>query len=247
MTEKEKSILKKAVDSHEGQISPSTMINGYAEGNQGLVERLVSQGYLERVYQFREGLHQATYSIIFYAVTEKGLMQFASVPTRLWFNFKSQITLWIGIVSVVVSVGAFISTLYFSHIQNVRQNEDYILRNRPYLVMTNTEIVNLITGKSADFRAIIKNVGVFPAQIKNSSITCSQGAPTNAIGKTIIGNGEQMIFVFSIVNNLGSDATCKLLFTYSTVGLPSYKPYSTEYDIKFTTMGEVIHENALIQ
>src|SRR5205823_1826437 len=128
-----------------------TMINGYADGDQGAVERLVSQGYLERVYQFREGLHQATYSIIFYAVTEKGLMYYASFPKKTWFNFKSQIILWVGIISMVVSICALISTVYFSLLQNKRDGEEFILRNRPYLVLTNTEIANLISGKSADF------------------------------------------------------------------------------------------------
>lgn len=104
MKKREKNILKKAVNSDEGLISPATMINGYAGGNQRLVEMLVSHGYLERVYSFREGLHNATYSIIFYAVTEKGQVSISSFPKRVWFSFKSLTALWVGIASILFGI-----------------------------------------------------------------------------------------------------------------------------------------------
>ncbi len=110
MTNKEKNILKKAVESNEGQISPATMINSYAGGDQGAVERLVSSGYLERVYQLHEGLHGATYSIIFYAVTEKGVVYFSPLYKRIWHSFTSQTAIYVGVAAIFFGlISAFTS------------------------------------------------------------------------------------------------------------------------------------------
>lgn len=247
MTEKEKLVLRKAIDSKQGQLSPVDMISGCAGGDQGAVEALVSKGYLERIYQFREGLHNATYSIIFYAVTEKGYVVFAPTLNRIWFNFKAQTAVWVGLISVIVSIGALVSTLYFGYKQNQRDSEEFVLRNRPYLVLTTTEAVNLILGRSADFRATIKNAGAFPALITRSAIACGDEIPTNSQSKTVIANGEHMTFVFSIASNLGAGGTCRLLFSYVTVGLSKDKVYDSQYDVKFTKNGEVIISNAIIR
>ena len=164
MNQKEKSVLKKAVDSHEGQISPATMINGYAGGDQGLVERLVSQGYLERVYQFREGLRNATYSIIFYTVTEKGWMQFASPSERLWFAFKTNVALWVGVFSIIVGS----TTMFFTgagHLSSIKENR---ILDRPYYFTESSEI-QPIKSEGHAYKVILtfRNTGRTPATQKN--------------------------------------------------------------------------------
>lgn len=131
MIEKERNILKKAIDSNEGLISPATMINSYAHGDQRSVEILVSRKYLERVYEFKEGTHGATYSIIFYTVTEKGLIQFDHFAKRLWFNFKNHITIWVGIFSIFFGI----TSLIFVYLNNQTTQNDIQTRNRPYIGM----------------------------------------------------------------------------------------------------------------
>ena len=248
MNKKEKDILKKAVDSNEGQISPATMINSYAEGDQGIVERLVGSGYLERVYQFREGLHQATYSIIFYAVTEKGLMQFSTFPKKLWFNFRNQTAVYVGLLSVIISLAAFFSTLVFSYVQNNRENIDFQLRNRPYLVINKTESSNIVYGKSADFGLHLKNIGILPARVVNVAAHCPPDAdfpPREE--KIIIGNGEEMIFNFSIPSELGS-ARCRFSVNYVMPMDSSTKDiFNTEYIFKFKNDSTVVYESSFIR
>lgn len=164
MKKEERDVLEKAVNSREGQISPATMINSYAGGDQSVVERLVSQGYLERVYQFQEGLHQATYSIIFYAVTEKGLMYFAPFFVRVWFNFKSNTALWVGVFSIFVGATSifFTGAGYFNSIQ-----EDKLL-NRPYYFVRKAEIEPLISEDFA-YRVVLsfENTGRAPAFLES--------------------------------------------------------------------------------
>lgn len=246
MPKKESDILKKAVEDKDGQISPAIMINVYAGGDQAAVERLVSQGLIERVYKFEEG-ERSTYSIIFYTVTEKGYMCFAPFKERLWFNFRSQTTLWVGLVSIIVSIAALGTTVYFSYLQNLRENQDFIMRSRPYLVVSDVKPLNVVVGTSADFKASIKNVGVLPALIVDSSISCGSSVPISANGKTAIGNGEQMFFNFSISSNLGAGATCELVFRYFTAGQSMGEIFITTYDLKFNVDGIPIFENAVIK
>lgn len=172
MNKKERIVLKKAVDSHEGQISPANIINGYAEGDQGLVERLVGRGYLERIYQFREGLHQSTYSIIFYAVTEKGLMEFAQPVQRCIFWAKNNVALWVGVFSVMVGALSIIfAGLGYS-------NSVQVL-NRPYIAVNPTGLDELRTGKiksdldnlpeqliEKNINFILQNTGQSPAAFR---------------------------------------------------------------------------------
>lgn len=104
MTQIERGILKKAHEQNQGLFSPVDMIAGCAGGDARSVERLVGQGYLERVPQDRGGGHRSTYSIIFYALTEKGIMEFASRYERMWFHFKHHIALYVGLGSIIFSI-----------------------------------------------------------------------------------------------------------------------------------------------
>lgn len=246
MTRKEKVVLKDSVQNERGQISEGEMYE-YADGNQKIIEHLLIWGYLERVSRPQIVNGQVAPPSIYYVVTEKGLNRVGSMPKRIWFNFKSQSTVWVGIISVIVSITALITTIYFLYYQNKRQNEDFILRNRPYLVIASTEVLNVVPSDAANYKAIIKNVGILPAHVINTSIGCAEAVPLNVIGKTIIGNGEQTNFDFSITSNLGAGAICALVLTYETVGIDADKFYTTEYKMRFTGNGEVIHEDALIR
>lgn len=93
MRKEDKNILRQAVQSGEGLLSPSIMINSFAQQNRGKVEQLVARGYLEMV---PERIHTDRV-VNFYRVTEKGLVQFDPWPAKLWFWFRGDVR------SVIVS------------------------------------------------------------------------------------------------------------------------------------------------
>lgn len=231
MTKKEKEVLEKAVKSSEGFISPASMINSYAKGDHALVERLVSLGYLERVYQFKEGLNNATYSIIFYSVTEKGLIEFEPFHKKILFNIKSQITFYVGITSIVVSILALLMTIIFSYKQNLRENLDHTLRNRPYLV---TE--GIVFDEPKEVRIPVKNVGILPAKIINSFVSCPpNNVQTPDDGKIIIGNGQTKFYIFHIDLNVND---CIFEIEYTVPVESTKNVYKLEH--KFTINGNLI-------
>ena len=75
-------------------------------------------------------------------------------------TLENQRTYVIQTVGILIPLVAVLSTLIFSYVQNERENIDFQLRNRPYLVISETESSNIVQGKSADFGLHIKNVGV---------------------------------------------------------------------------------------
>ena len=100
MKKEEKEVLKKAVDSIEGLLSPSTIINSYAGQKRGLVEKLVSLGCLEMIpEEIRTGS-----TINFYRVTEKGYSIFYPIYKKLWFWFRGDVkTIIIAVITAIIT------------------------------------------------------------------------------------------------------------------------------------------------
>lgn len=99
MTTEEKEILKKAIQSRKGLISPADMINSFAQHDRGMVENLVARGYLEMVSE----VIATGKPINFYRVTELGLVQFEPFYTKLWFWFRGDIrTITVSAVTAIV-------------------------------------------------------------------------------------------------------------------------------------------------
>ncbi len=114
MTKSEKEILKKLINDARGLLSPANLINVIANHDRRSVENLVSEGYLEEVPQ--DQLREiGTYTINFYRATEKGLMVFAPLLKKVWYKFKTQISLWVGIFSIIIGISSIIisSTVAF--------------------------------------------------------------------------------------------------------------------------------------
>lgn len=107
MTIKEKDILKQLVESADGVLLPADFINGIAKRDRRTVENLVSKGYVEEVPVDKEGL-RGTYKINFYRATEKGLMEFSHFLTKMWYKFKTQVPLWVGVFSIVVGISSIV-------------------------------------------------------------------------------------------------------------------------------------------
>jgi len=103
LSRQEKELLKKALLYNKGQLSPVDIITGCANGDEKVVERLVSKGYIERVYHFKEGI-KSTYSITFYTITEKGMVACESILPRLKYYFKANLALIVGIVSIILGI-----------------------------------------------------------------------------------------------------------------------------------------------
>jgi len=110
MNKDEKEILKKAIKSNEGLISPANMINSYAGGIRRLPERLVSLGYFEMV---PEEISTGTV-INFYRVTEKGFAVFYPLHKKVWYTLKGDVR--ITIVAVIISILTTLITLFIHSI-----------------------------------------------------------------------------------------------------------------------------------
>src|SRR3989338_2330951 len=149
-------------------------------------------------------------------------------------TLENQKTFVIQTFGVLIPLVAVLSTLVFSYIQNDRENADSQLRNRPYLIIGKTDSSEVISGQSANFGLHIKNVGIFPAQVINSSIYCPSDA--NVVPREehiLIGNGEEMVYNFSVSSNLSS-VTCRFVINYKTaVSVLSKGTYTTQYVLRF--------------
>lgn|SRR3989344_976317 len=163
-------------------------------------------------------------------------------------TLENQRTYVIQTVGILIPLVAVLSTLIFSYVQNERENIDFQLRNRPYLVISETESSNIVQGKSADFGLHIKNVGVLPAQVTSVAAYCSPDAqmpPREE--KIIIGNGEKMIYNFSISSGLSS-TNCKFSINYIIpVGSFTKEILNTEYTFRFGDDSRVLYESSYIQ
>lgn len=227
MTKEEKQILKKAVDSNDGLISPASMINSYAGGNQRLVETLVSNGYLERVYQFKEGIHQATYSVIFYAVTEKGQMEFKPKITFLWFYFKNNIALWVGLFSILVgSISVILTGL--SYTRTVAESE---ILNRPYLFVDSVNLEAESMDGIEKYKVIMKirNEGNSVAVNSNTSVFVGSKRIGSSSASVVSPRDENTGWVFlssaslnSIKGNASTGDSLMIRLSYEDLFKKSY-------------------------
>jgi len=106
MNKKEKEVLKKAMESNDGLISPAVMINSYAGCRRKIPENLVSLGYLEIVPE-----EINTGKIInFYRVTEKGFAVFYPLHKKIWHTLKGDIrTIVVAVITTIITL--FISSL----------------------------------------------------------------------------------------------------------------------------------------
>ncbi|GEM_PF-1330109 len=128
MLPEDKKLLKKAVESKEGLISPATMINSFAQGERWRVEKLVVEGYLEIV---PEEIRTGTI-INFYRVRSRGFNQFAPLFKRVWFNFKENQTLYVAVASILFGLAS--SLISLSAVQNSKETN--IISEQPFLNFT---------------------------------------------------------------------------------------------------------------
>lgn len=152
MNAHERNILKKAYESGKGFLSPSLLINSIARQDRMSVEHLIAEGYLLRVPEEKPG---AGYSINFYILTEKGLMEFKPFFSRLYYKAKVNSTLWVAIASIFfgaissyasfVSIQSYIDTkkiialvpeIAFSAFLQEQSRDNYTIP--PYFVIQNT-------------------------------------------------------------------------------------------------------------
>ena len=104
MTKQEKIILRSAIDSNEGLLSPAILINSIAGRDRQSVENLVVQGYLEEVPRELSDNHHGYYTENFYRVTAKGLTLFAPGYTKLWLWIQHDIrTIVITVITATIT------------------------------------------------------------------------------------------------------------------------------------------------
>ncbi len=175
-------------------------------------------------------------------------MQFVSFPKRLWFNFRHQTAVYVGLLSILISLAVFFSTIAFSYIQNNRENIDFQLRNRPYLIISKMEPSNIINAKSANFGFHIKNIGILPAQVVDVAVYYPSDANFSPREeKIVVGNGEEMIYNFSVSSGLNS-VQCRFLINYiMPMNSATKSIFNTEYVFKFKNDGSIIYEHSSIR
>jgi hypothetical protein len=220
MNANEKKILKALVEHPSGLLSPADFINGVAAHDKRAVANLVSEGYVEEVPQEIGGGHHGSYSLNFYRATKEGLMQFAPRYRKIWYDFKNEIALYVGIFSIILGLVGFTSNVIFSYIQNARSNEDFQLRNRPYLVISHVDKVAKLNN-TTQYIFHIKNVGILPAKITGGVLDC--GSPASFNDKNLIGNGEEVTTDFNVAFSQ-ADGHLGLTCMYSI-------PYTSPSDI----------------
>ena len=111
MNEKEKIILKIAIEHKDGLLSPAELINGIAKRDRRSVENLVSFGYLEEVPQDHSGINGGYYKINFYRATEKGHLVFDPWYKRFWRFFTNDFAKILSVIAIILSIIATIISL----------------------------------------------------------------------------------------------------------------------------------------
>jgi len=242
ITKKEKKILEELVKNSEGLLSPATFISSIAKHDKRAVENLVIMGYVEEVPQHKPGLTPgSTYVLNFYRATQKGIMLFAPLHKRAWFEFKNNVALYIGIISIVcstITIILYFNTLDISREEVERANKEFQLRMRPYLVVDSIDADFNEDNKSAKYTMHIKNVGTLPAKIVEKSVFCvdvnGQQTPAGKIvpDKTaVIGSNQTILDHLSISVE---KAKCQYVFKYkNAINEFSNMNYKTLYTISF--------------
>lgn len=145
MTKNEKKILRGLVNSKIGLLDPDDFIGQIAEGDRRAVENLIACGYIEEVpREVNGGRAAGMRTLNFYRATEKGLNEFAPWKSKIWFNLKSQTSLWVGISSIVIGVlSIFISSVvafgvpWYQNVSSEQKEIEAIYKN----LITNEDIL----------------------------------------------------------------------------------------------------------
>lgn len=112
MTKEEKRILFEMNENKaRSPFSPADLINGIAKGDQGIIENLVVKGYIQEI-PTDMGFRGLPYSIKFYRLSEKGLALKYNFFSRIWFNVKSEIAVFVGVTSIIFSTISIIISIY---------------------------------------------------------------------------------------------------------------------------------------
>ena len=108
MTKEEKEALKKVFDHTRGLLSQSELINILPDGNTKISHSLITAGFIEEVKRVEKARQ---IEITYYRLTEKGRAVFAPWIERVWINFKTETSLWVGIFSIAFGIfSLFISS-----------------------------------------------------------------------------------------------------------------------------------------
>lgn len=110
MNKNERVILKELVGWHEGELSPATLINGIAKGDEKSVQNLKSKGYIDTVPHPHRDLNGNYYDVPFYFATAKGLVEFEPWYKKIWFSFKRDLRTII--VTIIISVCTTLVTIF---------------------------------------------------------------------------------------------------------------------------------------
>jgi len=106
MNENSKSILRRMIqESGKGLFSPSDLFNGIGQGgNNKVIHKLISEGYIEEVSQDHPNRSLGTYAITFYRVAAKGYLVFAPYWKRLWIFFTNDMAKILSIIAIIISI-----------------------------------------------------------------------------------------------------------------------------------------------
>ncbi len=164
MNIEERKILKALTDDRRGLLSPADFVNGIAQHDRRAVENLVTGGYVEEVPQDVNGGHRGTYSINFYRATEKGRNVFSPWRQKVWFNLKTETSLWVGISSIMIGVlSILISSAvafgvpWYQNVSNEQKEIEAIYKN----LITNEDIL-ISNSNNARFLLTATSVTALP-------------------------------------------------------------------------------------
>jgi|GEM_PF-6794005 len=99
MTKKEKELLKKLADCHDGTL---TQREFFDRGNQKIARRLVSVGLVAEV---------SYKNVSSYQLTEKGWLMLGPIYKRFWYFFTNDFAKILSIVATILSITATILSI----------------------------------------------------------------------------------------------------------------------------------------
>lgn len=111
-----KNILGRMIrEGNQGLRSPSDLFNGIGQGgNDKVIHKLISEGYIEEVPQSRPALGGGQQEITFYRVAEKGYRFFDPFHIKLWHSISGDIR-----TIIIAAITALITTVIASVITNL--------------------------------------------------------------------------------------------------------------------------------
>ncbi len=244
MTKKEKEILKALASDSRGLLSPGNFINDIAKKDRRSVENLIAEGYVEEVPQHKTNIlgdKVITNIYDFYRATEKGIVQFEPFYQRVWFSFKNNISLYVGIssiilgaITIIVSSSISLYALRISQDGNNRANQEFQLRIRPYIIVDSIDTNFNTINKSTEYTLHIKNAGILPAKLIEKSASCINEEQIRGrkdfTGKSTVIGSDQIILDYLTISV--EKAECEYMIKYKiAVDGFSVINYETSYTI----------------